>query len=167
LLVSAWFTHRLARNVSIALILVGATLAFADDDVQLPEGKGRDAVEAACTVCHTAERIAKQKLTLDQWRGTLREMIENGASLNPDQWEPVVAYLAKNFGPDKPELAKVNVNRDSAKEISVALRLTPAEGDAIVAYRASKGSFKDVDDLRKVPGLDDKKIDSQKDRIGF
>jgi competence protein ComEA len=147
--------------------MAAAACAVADDDVQLPEGKGKDAVEAACLPCHTAERIAKQKLTLDQWRGTLREMIENGASLNPDQWEPVVAYLAKNFGPDKPDSAKINVNTVSAKEMSAALRLTLAEADAIVAYRAANGYFKDVNDLRKVPGLDEKKIDAQKDRIGF
>lgn len=136
-------------------------LSLPADDVELPDGKGRDAVEAACTVCHTAERIAKQRLTQDQWRSTLREMIENGASLNPDQWEPVVAYLAKNFGP------KVNVNSGTAEQLAAGLHLTTPEAQAIVACRTVKGAFKDLADLEKVPGLDARKIEAERDQIEF
>src|ERR1700734_3806914 len=127
----------------ILFCLVVVAVAQAQDPV-LPEGKGREAVENACTVCHTAERITHQSLTVDQWRSEVRTMVENGASLNPDEWEPVVAYLAKNFGP------KVNVNTSSAQEISAGLHLTQAEADAIVAYRVANGAFKSVKDLAKV-----------------
>src|SRR5271169_4596353 len=95
--------------VMFCLALAGLALA---QDIVLPEGKGREAVENACTVCHSAERITRQSLTVDQWRSEVRTMVENGASLNPDEWEPVVAYLTKNFGP------RVNVNTNSAQEIS-------------------------------------------------
>jgi competence ComEA-like helix-hairpin-helix protein len=148
-------------NLCVLLLLALGVPTFAEDDIQLPDGKGREAVEAACTVCHTAERIAKQKLTLDQWRSTLREMIENGASLNPDQWDPVVTYLAKNFGP------KLDLNKASAKEISASLQWTAAEADAIIAWRTANGAFRDLKDLAKVPGLTATKIDEQKDRIAF
>lgn len=144
----------------MAGILTATGLAFAQD-VVLPDGKGRDAVENACTVCHTAERITKQSLTVDQWRSEVRTMVENGASLNPDEWDPVVAYLVKNFGP------KISVNKGTAQEISVGLQLTPAEADAIVAYRTANGAFKDLRDLAKVPGLDAKKIAAQENRIAF
>ena len=142
------------------LILALTSLLFADD-VILPEGKGREQVENACTVCHTAERITKQTLTVDQWRSEVRTMVENGASLNPDEWEPVVAYLVKNFGP------KTNVNSANAQQLGEALRLTPAEAAAIVAYRVANGPFKEIKDLAKVPGLDAKKISSQESRIVF
>ncbi len=149
--------------VAFAIFMASALVAT-EDTAALPDGTGRDAVEAACTVCHTVDRIVRQKLTTDQWRGTLREMIENGASLNPDQWEPVIAYLAKNFGP----VAKsVNVNTGSAQELSAGLQLTTAEADAIVVYRKVNGPFRDVTDLGKVQGVDWKKIEGQKERISF
>jgi len=144
----------------VMFCLALARLALAQD-VVLPEGKGREAVENACTVCHTAERITKQSLTVDQWRSEVRTMVENGASLNPDEWEPVVAYLAKNFGP------KVNVNTSSAQEISVGLHLTQDEANSIVAYRTIYGEFKSLKDLAKVPQLDAKKIAAEENHIAF
>ena len=131
------------------------------DNVVLPDGKGRDAVENACTVCHTADRIMRQSLTVDQWRSEVRIMVENGASLNPDEWDPVVAYLAKYFGP------KVNVNSGSAQEISTGLQLSNKEAESIVAYRRANGPYKEMKDLQKVPGLDTKKIAAQENRIAF
>lgn len=153
--------QQVRAGICLTILFMFVAPALAEDDVQLPEGKGREAVEAACTVCHTAERIVRQKLTLDQWRGTLREMLENGAALNPDQWEPVVAYLAANFGPP------VNVNTASAAELAASLQLTPAEAQSIVAWRQSHGPFRTPADLAKVPGLDTKKTDAKKDRIEF
>lgn len=88
-------------------------------------------------------------------------MVENGASLNPDEWEPVVAYLTKNFGP------KVNVNKSTAQEMSAGLQLSTAEAEAIVAYRTANGAFKEIKDLEKVPGLDAKKIAVLENRIAF
>ena len=138
-------------------------MVFAADDVILPEGKGKDSVEAACTECHTAERIVRQSLTIDQWRNTIREMVENGAALNPEEWDPVAAYLTKNFGPDR----KVNVNKGTAKEISAALQWTMAQAEAMVAYRMTNGDFKELKDLEKVRGLDAKNIAEQEKRIVF
>jgi competence ComEA-like helix-hairpin-helix protein len=144
----------------ILFCLLVATVAKAQDPV-LPEGKGREAVENACTVCHSAERITKQSLTIDQWRSEVRTMVENGASLNPDEWEPVVAYLTKNFGP------RINVNIGNAKEIAEGLNLTKSEAEAIVTYRTANGAFKDLKDLEKVPGLDTKKLATKEKSIAF
>jgi competence ComEA-like helix-hairpin-helix protein len=151
---------QLLRVPAFVLILTSAGYILADDLV-LPDGKGRDAVENACTVCHTADRIMRQTLTADQWRSEVRTMVENGASLNPDEWEPVVAYLTKNFGP------KVNVNKDSAQEIAAGLQLSTVEAEAIVAWRAANGAFKELKDLQKVPGLDTTKLTTQEKRIAF
>jgi len=150
----------LLRIPACLLILASATYILADDLV-LPDGKGRDAVENACTVCHTADRIMRQTLTADQWRSEVRTMVENGASLNPDEWDPVVAYLTKNFGP------KVNVNKDNAQQISEGLQLSAAEAEAIVAYRAANGAFKELKDLQKVPNLDASKLATQEKKIAF
>ena len=142
--------------MSLALISRAAA-----EDAILPDGKGREAVESACTACHSAERIMKQSMTVDQWRSEVRTMVENGASLSADEWEPVVAYLVKNFGP------KINVNKGTAKEMATALQLTTEEADAIVAFRKTNGDFKQIRDLAKVPGLDTKKIAAKETRIEF
>jgi competence protein ComEA len=47
------------------------------------------------------------------------------------------------------------------------LGLSGKEAAAIVKYRTDKGSFKTVEDLKKVPDLDFKKIEAQKDRLVF
>jgi competence ComEA-like helix-hairpin-helix protein len=148
------------RIPACLLILASAGYILADDLV-LPDGKGRDAVENACTVCHTADRIMRQTLTAEQWRSEVRTMVENGASLNPDEWDPVVAYLTKNFGP------RVNVNKDSAREIAAGLQLSTAEAEAIVAWRAANGAFRELKDLQKVPGLDATKLATEEKRIAF
>ena len=148
------------RIPACLLILASAGYILADDLV-LPDGKGRDAVENACTVCHTADRIMRQTLTAEQWRSEVRTMVENGASLNPDEWDPVVAYLTKNFGP------RVNVNKDSAREIAAGLQLSTTEAEAIVAWRAANGAFRELKDLQKVPGLDATKLATEEKRIAF
>src|SRR6185312_2440098 len=144
---------------AFAMTLVAASLALPQDAV-LPDGKGREKVENACTVCHSADRIMAQHMTIDQWRSEVRTMVENGASLGPDEWEPVVVYLSKNFGPP------INLNTASAKQLADG-PFTDREAAAIVAWRASNGPFKDIKDVKKVPGVDQKKIDAQQTRITF
>jgi len=36
-----------------------------------------------------------------------------------------------------------------------------------VEYRGKNGDFKSIDDLKKVPDLDAKKVDLKKDRLAF
>jgi competence ComEA-like helix-hairpin-helix protein len=134
--------------------------AAADSD--LPEGKGKEAVQNNCTDCHSTERIKAQRLDEEGWDGILREMMETGASVNPDDIRVIVEYLAKNFGPDK----KLNVNTAGALEIASVLRLTSAEATAIVQYRTRNGKFKDLSELKKVEGLAEK-IESKKALIEF
>jgi cytochrome c1 len=78
----------------------------------LPDGEGKDVVENTCTDCHSVERIKTQHLNEEGWNGIVREMIENGASINPDDVKVIVNYLTKNFGPDK----KVNPERTGKGE---------------------------------------------------
>jgi competence ComEA-like helix-hairpin-helix protein len=142
------------------MTLVASGLALPQDAV-LPDGKGREKVENACTVCHSADRIMAQHMTLDQWRSEVRTMVENGASLGPDEWEPVVVYLSKHFGPP------INLNTATAKQLVEGSAFSEAEAAAIVAWRAANGRFSGIKDVKKVPGVDQKKIDAQQTRITF
>jgi competence protein ComEA len=59
------------------------------------------------------------------------------------------------------------VNTAAAGEIEKGLGLATNEAAAIVEYRAKNGNFKTLDDLKKVDGVDAKKLDAAKDRMAF
>ena len=129
---------------------------------ELPEGKGKDVVTDTCSECHSLGRIRAQRLDEEGWKNILREMMENGASIEQDDRATIIEYLAKNFGPD----AKVNVNTADADEIGAVLHLAPAEANAIVSYRKANGTFKDLDTLEKASGAADK-IETKKTLVEF
>ncbi len=85
------------KHWAICVFPLMATAAFCADG-PLPDGKGKDVVVSACSSCHSLDRIAALRLSEEGWRNTLRQMIENGASLNPDDINPIIAYLVANFG---------------------------------------------------------------------
>ena len=90
-------------------------------------------------------------------------MMASGAEGTQEQFTAVLEYFSKNFGPAVP----IRVNQASAAELVSGLGLTDKEAGAIVKYRTDKGTFKTVEDLKKVPDLDFKKIEAQKDRLVF
>ena len=147
------------RGLFFSLVLLSFTVAA---DSELPDGKGKDIVENTCTDCHSLERIKAQRRDEDGWTAIMREMIETGASINPDDMTVIVEYLAKNFGPDK----KLNINKAAASEIAEVLQLTSAEADMIVGYRTRNGNFKNLSELEKVGSLTDK-IEAKKALIEF
>ena len=154
--------HHLFRAVRVLCWLLVVISAATAADSELPDGKGKDVVESTCTECHSLQRVKAQRLNEEGWNGILREMMENGASINPDDVRGIVDYLTKNFGPDK----KVNVNKATVSEIAAALQLTSAEADVIVQYRARHGNFKDLNDLKIVSSLANK-IEAKKSLIEF
>jgi competence ComEA-like helix-hairpin-helix protein len=152
---------QLTRVPFLFLSLLVISLAAAAD-LELPEGKGKDVVESTCTECHSSERIKAQRLDEEGWNAIVREMIENGAFINPNDLKIIVDYLTKNFGPDK----KVNINKAKADEIAATLKLAPPDVDAVIQYRTRHGKFKDLSELETVPGLGDK-IEAKKALIEF
>jgi competence protein ComEA len=62
---------------------------------------------------------------------------------------------------------RLNVNTASAREIEALPLIGPSRALAIVAWRERHGSFKDVDDLIKVPGVSRRMVDAIRDRIAF
>ncbi len=141
------------------LFLLAVVLAPGSD---LPDGKGKDVVETACSECHSLERIKAERRNEEGWNSLIHEMLENGAAINGNDMPVIVAYLVKNFGPDK----KVNVNTAAANEIAGVLKLESAEVAAVIRYRTEHGKFKDLDELKKVSGAA-AKIEAKKELIEF
>jgi competence protein ComEA len=131
----------------------------------LPDGPGKDQLVKICGLCHEPQRAASIRLTRDGWEATIGDMIARGAKGTDEDFQAILDYLAKNF---LGEAARpLNINTASSVELESVLLLLRKEAAAVIAYREKNGFFKSVDELKKVPGLDAKKIDAQKDRLYF
>lgn len=148
----------------LALLLIAcSSLAPAAD---LPEGPGKEILLRACTGCHKAEEFAAYRHTKDEYQAIVYRMADRGARASTEELDTVAGYLFKNF-PKVEDPTKINVNRASAKEIEAGLGLTAKEAEAIVEYRSRHGEFRAWGDLLVIYGVDGKKIEAAKDRIGF
>lgn len=61
--------------------------------------KGRELVLDICTTCHELDLITHQKLSREQWTTVIKGMISEGAVVTEEEFNWIVDYLAKNFGP--------------------------------------------------------------------
>ncbi len=98
-----------------------------------------------------------------QWESKVTEMLQEEPDVTAEERAAIVEYLATNFKPG----GKIYVNLAAAKDLESALELSTRDAEAVVHYRDENGSFKTLDDLRKVPGLDSAKIEARKDRLTY
>jgi competence protein ComEA len=118
-------------------------------------------VEVICSECHTTERIAAQQLTKPQWADKVLEMLQEAPDVKQSERDRIVEYLAKTFP------ARAQVNKADAKALQEILDISSESASAIVGYRLQNGTFKTLDDLKKVPGVDAGKLDAKRDLIDF
>src|SRR5208337_4243994 len=131
---------------------------------------GKEVVERVCAPCHGVAPITLRKLDKDGWTKLVESMVTRGAKASDDDVKIVIQYLSSTYPlPDSEKMNpdKVNVNKASAVRLTNTLKLFPEEADAIIAYREKNGSFKEWQELTKVPGVDPKKIENRKDHITF
>ena len=131
---------------------------------QFPDGPGKDVTLQVCSNCHAADVLLAHRQSRDEWINEIQKMITAGAEGTEDQFNTILEYVSKYLGPEKP---RVNINQAPAADLESKLGLTAKESAAVIKYRSDKGPFKTIDDLKKVPDLDFKKIESQKDRLDF
>jgi competence protein ComEA len=127
----------------------------------LPEGPGKAVTERMCKPCHGLDNVVRERRTKDRWAEIVDDMVSRGAKGTETEIDQVIDYLAAHFG------VTVNVNKAEAQELIATLGLSATDADAIVHYRTEKGSFKSIQDLMKVPGIDTKKIETVQDRLTF
>ncbi|MDP9170690.1 MAG: helix-hairpin-helix domain-containing protein [Acidobacteriota bacterium] len=129
----------------------------------MPPGAGRDETLKVCGKCHSPEQAASLHQSRTGWEETVSKMVGLGSEGSDEEYTAILDYLTKNFGPEGTH--PVSVNKASAVELEAALGITRTESAAIIDYRTTKGSFKTIDDLKNVPGLDFKKVEPKKSRI--
>jgi competence protein ComEA len=153
-----------SRSVALTMVVLGAAgsgTAFA----QLPDGPGKDTVVKVCGTCHEPVRAAALRLTREGWEQTVADMRWRGAKGTDEEFAAIIEYLVANFLGEAP--AKLNMNRATAVELESVVLLLRKEAAALIAYRDKVGGFKSIDDIKKAPGVDFKKIEAAKDRITF
>jgi competence protein ComEA len=127
----------------------------------LPDGAGKDLTVKACGTCHEARRAASVRLTREGWAAVIDGMIKRGAKISDEEFPIVLDYLSTYFLGEA--VQPLNINTAQQIDLESAGGLLRREAAAVIQYREKHGRFKSVDDLKKVPGLDFKKIESRRD----
>ena len=83
----------------LVLVLAATLPAPGTKFKELPAGKAKADVEAACYACHAADLLVQQRLTPKQWTATVEKMMRWGAVVPAEKKTPIIDYLSKNFGP--------------------------------------------------------------------
>ena len=139
-----------------------SAIAFAQDKPQLPDAPGKTVTQKLCNGCHGAEIVLGKPHSEDGWGAIVADMVQRGAKGSEEDFYDVVQYLTVNIK----ALPKVKVNSATAKELETALALSAQEAELIVQAR-EKAKFKNLAELKSVPGIEAKKIDAQKHRLEF
>jgi virginiamycin B lyase len=90
----------------VAVALVCCALPVRSQS-RLPDGAGKDVVQATCSQCHSLSRVTRAGYDRAGWANTVAMMRNAGAKLRDDQVSLVVDYLAKNFPPKAAPAAAV------------------------------------------------------------
>jgi cytochrome c5 len=88
-----------AQWLSITCLSAVAAFAAVQQAPNLPDGEGKDLINAACITCHGNEVYANKQLNKEEWLAVATRMQAYGASVDAKQSETIAAYLAQHFGP--------------------------------------------------------------------
>ena len=129
----------------------------------LPDAPGRDVTMKLCSNCHAADTVASVRHTPEDWREVIARMVAAGAKGSDSELETVFQYLSTQF-PVEAQQA-LNLNTATAVELESVAALLRKESAALIAHREKNGPCKTLEDLKKVAGLDYKKIEARKERL--
>jgi len=94
-------TRTIAKIAAAALALTGAGLAagFVTSALAqtLPNGNGKEVVEMICSGCHDLSPITGAGFNRADWEAVIKNMIDMGATIKPEQVTVIADYLAANF----------------------------------------------------------------------
>src|SRR5207237_1333 len=103
--------RRLIRTSVIAVILAFGAVANAEAQgrgrgapVNLPEGTGKDLVQATCSRCHVLNLIVNDGYSNQEWQYVISTMVD----LPKNDMEVITTYLAAHF-PEKPKPAAMMI----------------------------------------------------------
>jgi competence protein ComEA len=162
--ISAWVICCCACSMMLTLSFAQQPAAQKEQYPELPAGAGKDTLVRVCSKCHSPDNVIANGQDRAGWEATITKMAGFGAVASDDEYTEILDYLVKNFPANS---GKIQVNKATAAQLVSGLGLTDTEAAALVDYRKKNGDFKSIDDLKKVPDVDGKKLDAKKDRLTF
>lgn len=118
-----------------------------------------------CTKCHSPTIVLAYGQKREGWENTITKMVRLGAVGSDEDFTDIADYLTTNFPPSS--IPKIFVNKATDQQLANILGVSLEDAKAIAAYRDKIGGFKSIDDMKKVPDVDTKKIDAKKDNLVF
>jgi competence protein ComEA len=142
-----------AAAITVATASFAAVRGNTQESPKTETARAEAVVMRVCGNCHEWERIGDSRRTRTQWEDLIADMIGRGASGSDDDYDAILSYALRGYG-------LVYINKAPASEIAIVLGLVPEEADAIVAYRTANGRIPDFESLKKIPDVDQKKLDT-------
>jgi competence protein ComEA len=141
-------------------LFTAAIMTAQSNEESLPAGPAKEKLVKLCVGCHEMDLVVARRHTRAEWEGVMEDMIARGSKGTAEELASLVDYLNQNLG-------KVNVNEASAAEIQRALKISDTDARAIVVWREQHGHFKNFEEVRKVPGLDQSTIRDKRGWMSF
>ena len=121
------------RNYVALLVIAAAQTVGAQQ--ALPPGPGADVLKSRCVICHEADIITSQKLTLTGWTRSVDKMVRWGSPITAEEREVLQPYLAAHFAP-KP--AASHASTDAGQATFKRACLVCHDADIIEQQKLSK-----------------------------
>lgn len=115
--------------------------------------------KADTTNVNQAETVKDgQKISIPKKGATAQS--SGGSGGEPSHTTSAPASNAQtSAGTDPASGAKININSADSSQLQTINGIGPSTAEKIIRYRTSKGAFKSIDDLKKVNGIGDKKLE--------
>jgi cytochrome c5 len=120
---------------ALLLALLASTSISAQ---QLPPGPGADVLKSRCVICHDADIITSQILSLTGWTNSINKMIRWGSTITSEEREVLQPYLAQHFSP-RP--AASHVSTEAAAGTYQRVCLTCHDADIIGQQRLTPAGW--------------------------
>jgi len=131
-------------------------------EFQLPDGKGRDTVVRVCGNCHEAEQAAALRMNRDGWNDLINNMKSMGAEASEAEFAEILDYFSTHFPADAP--TRLNINTATQVELESVAGLLRSQAATVVKF-VERTPCKELGDLKKIQGIDYKKIEERRDLL--
>src|SRR5437016_9806043 len=112
-----FFLLMLAAVLSVAGLIqgLGQGQGGRGEQLNLPDGPGKDILQSACTECHNLQMASGTGYNREEWGLTLERMITAGAKMTPDQIPDLTEYQPNTLAGEglKPAVAVPRIATDS------------------------------------------------------
>jgi hypothetical protein len=151
--------HAAAAFAAMAA-LMAASMRMASAAAPADPLAGEEAsLRAVCAKCHNLQIVMDTPMSYAGWHDTVQKMIDRGADGTDEQLEDIMDYLHRT-------MTTIDVNSADPDELAIVLGAPEPVVKAIVARRAMR-KFKDLEDLKTVPGIDAAGVDARSRLLFF